>query len=69
MFDAYQDYYLNFLFDEVGNGCNKNIWIFLLFKSTNETYNRDISIYRQTYFCLEGFFQQRLCIHELKMLT
>lgn len=53
----YQDYDLNILFDEVGNGCYKNIRTFLLFKPSDEAYDQDISIHWQTYFCLEGFFQ------------
>ena len=42
---AYKDYYLNILFDKMGNGCYENIWTFLLFESTNEAYDRDVSIH------------------------
>lgn len=64
---AYKDYYLNILFDKLGNGCYKNIWTFLLFKSTNEAYDRDVSIHWQSNFCLESFLQKRLCIRHLWM--
>lgn len=65
MFSTYEDYDLNILFDKMGNGFYQNIWTFLLFKPTNETYDRDVSVHWQSHFCLEGFFQQRLCISHL----
>jgi len=44
--DTYKNYDLNILVNELWDGFHKNIWTFLLFKPTNEAYQRDIPVYR-----------------------